>query len=328
MSPISAPSKFNVAILPLGDVSTEQIEFLGHVLKWEFGVNTTILPQTDIPARYFIAKRGTYDSHKLLIFLFFKLPDNAQRIVGIAGEVLENAAEKKNCFGSASPYHRVAVYSAPHLSEEKSVDQKIFSYPRIIHEFGHTLGLNHCNQPGCAMTIPKPGIELCARCRLWAERELRVQPGSAEERFSLAESYFQHKDFSRASSTYREAIQLAPHEPLYYHRLCGSLHKLGQFNEAGQALNLAIKYSDDEPDFYYNYALIYLKTQIEKAEGYFTKILAATNNRQKMQRLIGQAYREIAHDVDRASEHYIKYLQLGGNDPDVVEWLESRGKLD
>ena len=166
---------------------------------------------------------------------------------------------------------------------------------------------------------------LCDNCRRWADRELKVQHGSAEERFSLAEGYFLNDYLPQAISLYREAITLAPREPLYYHSLSTALYRQEQNDKAEEILKLAIKYSDDSGP--YVCGLTCLEGMLERAEGLFAKALATTKNQQKMHRLIGQAYREILHDVERASEHYMKYLQLGGNDPDVINWLISRGQL-
>ena len=33
------------------------------------------------------------------------------------------------------------------------------------------------------------------------------------------------------------------------------------------------------------------------------------------------------YDVERASRHYKEYLQLGGDDQDVIDWMISRGQL-
>ncbi len=334
MCPTSAPSKFTVAILPLGDISPWQIKLTVLVLEKEFEVNTLVLPPTKIPSQYFNAERGRYQARKLLNFLFPQLPVDAQRIMGIVEGKLENA-NNELCQGIAYSCNRVAVYCVPHLSMQQSdpvknqIGQDALSYHLIVHEFGHTLGLAHCNQSDCAMNDTESNVVLCAHCRKWANRELKVTPGSAEERFSLAESLLLHSCFTQAIAVYREAISLAPREPLYHHRLGLAFYKAGQFYKAAQELGLAIKLSNDSrPNTHYNSGLSFLYNKLELAENSFAKAIAEAKDPKFTQRLVGQAYREILHDVERASRHYKEYLRLGGDDPNIVDWLISRGQLD
>lgn len=326
MNSVNAPSQFTVAIQPLGDIPERQIEFTKEVLEREFGVKTVALAPKEIPAAYFNADRNRYRLDKLLDNLFFRLPKDAQRIIGVVDGLLENKSQGR-VFGGALAHHRVAVYGSSVIPNQ--IDQKIFFYPIIMHEFGHTLGLLHCTRPNCAMNSPRPSIELCTYCRRWADRELKVKFGSAEERFSLAESYFWHNCLPQAIATYREAIACAPQpEPLYYNRLSEALYRLEQHDEVEKSLSLAMEYSDDEEHFFYNFGLIYIRKDPKQAEEYFAKAIDTAKDPQKLQRLVGQAYREITHDVERASRHYKQFLQLGGNDQDVIDWLVSRSRMD
>src|SRR3989338_3586774 len=185
-------SGLTVAIMPLGQISDWQIKLTAAVLKKAFGVKTTILPPKKVSSLYFNAERGMYQAVRLLDFLFFQLPADAQRIMGIIEGDLE-VDDAFRCVGYADYYNGTAVYRVPPLSEQQSdrtknqIDRDI-SHHLIMHEFGHTLGLRHCNQFDCAMHETQYSTKLCGPCRLWANRELKVQPGSAEERFSRAEA--------------------------------------------------------------------------------------------------------------------------------------------
>jgi tetratricopeptide (TPR) repeat protein len=171
-------------------------------------------------------------------------------------------------------------------------------------------------------------MNLCAKCRRWADHELKVRPGSAEECFYLAEGWFTLGGFDQAIPLYREAIRLAPrHEALYHHCLSTALYRLGKSDEGEQEMVLATAYSNDSSGFNYNFGVRSLRDDPQLAEEYFAKALAVAQNPQKIHRLIGQAYRAILHDVERAARHYKEYLKLGGNDQDVKDWLESRSQL-
>ncbi len=333
MSAERIASELTVAILPLGKISDRQIKLTAVVLNWMFGVKTIVLPTAEITSQYFNTERGRYQGDKILNFLFLQLPANAQRIMGILeGDLEENS--NKPCLGLADLYQRVALYSVPHLSgqsdqSKKQTDQDLMSILLITHEFAHTLGLSHCDQLGCVMNLSQHGATMCIYCSRWADRELKVRPGSAEERFSFAESLFFNGFFLQAITVYRQAIFHAPKEPLYYHCLAVALNQAGQFDKAKKEMTRALALSGNLPDGYYNLGLVYIGGQrLEQAEVYFNKAIATAKDPRTMQRWIGQAYREILHDVERASRHYLQYLRLGGDDPDVVEWLISRSKLD
>lgn len=329
----SAPSQFTVAILPLGNVTSRQIELTCEVLEENFGVKTLVLAQQEIPFMYLNIKTGRYKVDQLSTFAFLHLPTNAQRIISIVEGPLAYA-EDKLCAGYGDMNLRTALYSSSYLYKPSvnGLDDwpytDLASRHLVVHEFGHTLGLAHCANLDCAMNKTEYKMTLCAKCRRWADYELKVQLGSAEERFSLGESWFRHGELHQAIALYREAIRVAPRpEALYRHCLGAALHLLKKSEEANSEMVLAIAYSNDSVGFYYNFGVRSLRDNLKLAEEYFAKAVATAQNPQKVHRLIGQAYREICHDVERASRHYQEYLQLGGDDQEVVEWLESRGKL-
>ncbi len=338
MSAEKFASELRVAILPLGNVPLRQVTLTMDVLEEKFGVTIILLPAMEIPAQYFHAEpyQDQIDLDKILDFLFFQIPVNAQRIIGVVEEnlgVIEMDDRFHPVLGYAYPDHRAAIYSASYLSEqqfglgESRLDQNSISN-LIIHELAHTFGVKHCDNPECAMNETVFKTTLCAKCRRWVDRELKVKPGSAEECFSRAEALCKHDCLHEAIAAYREAILRAPNEPLYHHCLSLALRLAEQSDTEDYAQVRAIMYSDDYPDFYYNLGLKHLRNDLTVAEEYFAKAIAAAKNPQNMQRLVGQAYREITHDVERASRHYLEYLRLGGNDQDVVEWLISRSKLN
>lgn len=332
MSAERATSELTVAILPLGNVSSRQINFTAIVLEEKFGVKTMVLPAMKIPAQYFNAERGRYQARQILDLLFSQLPTRAQRIMGIIdGKIEKN--DNKSCLGLADSYKMAALYSVAHFSTSQSGqaghDNDILSYLSITHEFVHTLGLAHCSQPDCVMKEVPNTLVLCARCCLWVDRELKVKPDSAEERFSRAESLLLHDCVAQAIALYRQAISRAQHEPLYHNRLGMALQWAGQSDKAIQEMKLAAVFSNENSDdLYYNFGVSYLSVKLERAEEFFTKAIATAKDPKFTHRIIGQAYREILHDVERASRHYKEYLRLGGKDPDVVDWLISRSQLD
>jgi predicted Zn-dependent protease len=330
-----AHSELVAAILPFGSISSWQIKLTAAVLKHEFGVKTIILPPAKIPLGCFNAERNKFQANELLNYLFFLLPANAQRIVGIIEGDLEHG-NGKPCVGLAGLYQRTALYSVPRdpkKSRESAMGQiarDMFSYFIITHEFAHTLGLQHCDDLICVMNPKTSATTMCAHCRKWANRELKVRPLSAEERFSFAENLCWYNCWHMAIAVYRQAIYLAPREPLYRSCLALALHHAGQLNEAREELMESMALSDDRTCGYYNLGLAYLHAgeYFQLAGKYFDRAISAAKDAKNTQKLVGQAYRKITHDVERASRHYLEYLRLGGDDRDVIDWLVSRSKLN
>lgn len=333
MSAERPASELTVAILPIGGVSPWQIVYTAIVLRTEFGVKTLILPGIEIPPACFDTEIGQYRHDDLLDFLFQQIPAHAQRIVGIVADRLGSRVSKKACHGVAHPYDGMAVYREPCPAEygdrveNNQKEKDFFSRHLIIHEFSHTLGIGHCTKQECAMHTVSYCDYLCDDCQRWVNRELQVKPGSAEERFARAESLRRRDQTDQAIIAYRQAAASSPREPIYYQGLGETLYKPEQLNERRESLTRSISFSNDYPRFYYNFGLKNLRDNPVMAEDYFYKAIAAAKDRQKIQRLVGQAYREILHDVERASRHYKEYLRLGGNDPDVIGWMVSRGQL-
>lgn len=330
MSTENTPLQFTVAILPINKVSNWQIEFTKDILSKEFKVETTVLSPFNTDSKYFDSEKGVYQAVDLLEHTFFFLPAQAQRIMGIVVGEMEGEQSKSYYHGCAYSYHRTALCSVAVASSDDHEMlnlNDIFYYRTVVHEIGHTLGIEHCNSVQCVMKVTPDSTNLCDKCKRWADRELRVALGSAEERFSLAESFFQKKCFRQAITAYNQAISRAPYEPLYHHRLGLALARTNQKERASKAMMSALDNSNGDPKSFYNLGLLSMGLDIEKTEDYFSKAITIAKDQKFMHRLTGQAYREIVHDVKRASWHYKEYLRLGGDDPDIIDWLVSRSQL-
>lgn len=327
MSTTSPASELTVAILPIGEISPWQIELTKLVLHIEFGVKTIILPAMAMPSQYYNKERDRYQAPKILDILFSQLPAGAQRIMGISEGRLE-FSDTISLNGCADSCDGTAIYSTRPWFDNRLFND-LFSYHVIVHEFGHTLGLQHCAQPQCALITGRFNfnVVLCARCRRWANRELMVRPGSAEERFSRAEALRRHGYFPEAIAAYQEAIARAPLEPHYYSGLIRTLYIVEKKNDGLRAIEKSVKLSGESDDLYYNTGVAYLQNQAPVAEKYFNKAIITANDPRAMHRFVGNAYRDIAHDVKQASRYYKEFLRLGGHDPEIVEWLVSRSQL-
>ncbi len=178
MTSTNAPSKFTVAILPLGDVSDWHIKLTIGVLEQEFGVHVLILPARELPTEYLDTKNKLYKNRHILNLLLRMLPAEARCIMGIiAGGLQDENGERQ--LACAYTNNKAAVCSVLPAAEWDlvvlnggQVESDAICYHAIAHEFCHILGLPHCSNPSCVMHEAFSEITMCTACRWCAAQKL------------------------------------------------------------------------------------------------------------------------------------------------------------
>jgi len=155
-----------------------------------------VLPPLAVPPDAFDRKRGQHDSSLLLHAALEGCPADADRLLVVTG--LDIAIPMLTfVFGQAQLDGRGAIVSLARLRPE------FYGLPpapavlaerlrkEVLHELGHTCGLVHCTDQGCAMSlsvnivfIDRKKARLCRDCgaRLAARLEtMRRGAGPAEE---------------------------------------------------------------------------------------------------------------------------------------------------
>jgi len=104
-------------------------------------------------------------------------------------------------------------------------------------------------------------------------------------------------------------------------------YRLGDFQQALAAFEMALAIRPDSADTRYNFALA-LKTAgyVPDAVRELEKIVKASPNEVRAHLALGNLYAQQLHDAARARQHYLKVLTLDPGNPqatDIQFWLSS-----
>jgi archaemetzincin len=166
-----------IAVLPVGPVDEGILEHICGFLQKAFPKTSSLLLRQvmPLPDEAYNASREQYDSSVLLSkFLSFKF--DANKLLGVTEADLY-VPSMNFVFGEAHPLWGVAIISLHRLRPEfygKTSDNALFlerCAKEAIHEVGHILGLDHCDEPGCVMFFSnsiadtdRKGLSFCRKC--------------------------------------------------------------------------------------------------------------------------------------------------------------------
>ena len=165
-------------IQPLGkELPGEDMAFVKQALVGIYNVQIRVLPRVDLPEQAYYEPRRRYRAEKILPFLLEKLPSDGDRILGLTGVDIstdKGSIKDWGILGLASLGGRECVISAFRCYGRagEGTHARILLAKVAVHEFGHTLGLDHCTTRGCLMedaggrarTCDRE-YDLCAGCR-------------------------------------------------------------------------------------------------------------------------------------------------------------------
>ena len=176
VKPLAMPSR--LLVVALGPVPRALLSDIGSALTQVYGPRVDIGPPQQKPEYAFNKDRNQYHSAAILRRLGQLRGDPASPpILGVT-EVDIFVPDATFVFGEADRDSRAAVVSLSRLAH--GPDRMSADPPRLtrraqvesVHEFGHLVGLSHCQDARCAMFLShKPsdsdrkGPGLCGACR-------------------------------------------------------------------------------------------------------------------------------------------------------------------
>ncbi len=174
-----------VPLVPLGPVDARLVQVAREAIERRFAADVRVEPARELPRAAWYAPRKRWRAEKILEALEADPPPKAWKVVAVtAAEIstANGAIEDWRVAGLGTVGGAACVIST-WINERHSRTRAILerrTADLVLHELGHTLGLPHCETPGCVMRDAKGRYlesadsssgELCERCRA------RLSPG-------------------------------------------------------------------------------------------------------------------------------------------------------
>lgn len=173
-----------IALQPLDNYNTKQLDFISKEIENFFNVKVIILQQVNLPESFRLEKEAKiYAADSILDMLSTKLDNEIIEIIALTHKsiyILRNDKTKypldkgvQPVFGLADFTGNCAVVTDVLFS---SSDTLVFQHrlrTTVIHEIGHNIGLDHCSSQRCIMSeqngklsaLDNSETDYCTHCR-------------------------------------------------------------------------------------------------------------------------------------------------------------------
>jgi archaemetzincin len=196
--PASPSSEPVVAILPFGKVSQDVLERVASEIQARLRVQVRFETPRELPKEAWYAPRKRWRAEKLLAAIDADPPKGAWKVVAVTEAEISTTKDDIPDWGIAGLGNMggLSCVLSTHIYRKHSKTRAVL-LRRVgdvaIHEFGHTLGFDHCETDGCVMSDAKGKAissadhstgSYCARClgqlspevRAWV-KEPQATPG-------------------------------------------------------------------------------------------------------------------------------------------------------
>lgn len=167
-----------VYLQPLGEgLSPQELTYVQDALKVFYTLNVVELPPVQLPPAAYYPPRSRYRAEKLLDFLKEQAPPDSHVIMGLTTvdiSTTKGSYEDWGILGLATIDAGQCVVSRFRAQRGAKGEQHVHERlaKTVVHEVGHTLGLQHCPHHGCLMEDGKGTVtttdheyDLCDDCR-------------------------------------------------------------------------------------------------------------------------------------------------------------------
>lgn len=177
-----------VAIQPFGNFDSIIVDTISATIQRKYGFKTFILPKAPLPQEAFTnIKSPRYRADFLIKYLKENKVDTIDYIIGLTDHDISTS--KKDAFGNVKiPKEKYTDWGIFGLGyrpgpsciissfrlHSKSKELYLERIKKVsVHELGHNLGLDHCENTRCVMTdavesihtTDKAKIDLCSNCK-------------------------------------------------------------------------------------------------------------------------------------------------------------------
>jgi len=181
--------QLSIALISLGPVPTRDMTEARQAIEDQFDAHVYVVSKpVTLPDSAYYAPRKRYKAEKLISFLDDGLSIHSDRIIGITTSDISTAYRGRSDWGViGSSEGRAAVVSTYRLGG-KDVPQNLKDSrlrKNVLHELGHTFGLDHCPNTKCLMQDGQGGIlttdradeAFCVECAKKLGHVLKVAHG-------------------------------------------------------------------------------------------------------------------------------------------------------
>jgi archaemetzincin len=167
-----------VVIVPLGPVKQEYIDTVAQEIQARMNVTVRVDPQRVLPAEAFYMPRHRWRAEKLLEAIDSAPPSGAWKVVAVTEVEISTTKGKIFDWGIAGlgSIGGLSCVVSAHIYKKHSKSKEVLLRrlgDLAVHEFGHTLGFDHCPTKACVMADAKGKAiksadessgQFCAQC--------------------------------------------------------------------------------------------------------------------------------------------------------------------
>ena len=186
-----------IAIQPFDNYDPVKIDFICNEIQNFFNAHVVVLPPISIPETFRLPLSMSYSADSILNLLSTKLDSKVIEVIGVTSWGI--GITQKGKLKTSHPFHYYPVQRIFGLADFggncavisdayfKSGDPTVFQHrlrTTLIHEIGHTIGLDHCSSEKCIMSeqngtvygLDKSEDDYCVQCRKKLEQINPVYP--------------------------------------------------------------------------------------------------------------------------------------------------------